>query len=79
MAKKLWLAMVGHESVPGTKLKLLYQEAEPEDREIIPHFADETDDLQNLCVIGVFDVSWELRHRGNKEPFCAAARQIMNG
>jgi len=78
-APKLWLAVVEHEAVPGAKLKLLAQPAEPTDEQILPHFAGELglgESLDDLYVDGVFDVTHELQYRGNLQAFKETAAQM---
>lgn len=76
---RLWLAIVEHVVVPGAKLKLVMQQAEPTPAEILPHFAGEVGDgesLDDLYLNGVFDVTHELQYRGNLQAFMEAAVQI---
>jgi len=78
-APKLWLAVVEHEAVPGAKLKLLAQPAEPTAEQILPHFAGELglgESLDDLYVNGVFDVMHELQYRGNLQAFKETAAQM---
>lgn len=78
-APKLWLAVVEHEAVPGAKLKLLAQPAEPTAEQILPHFAGELglgESLDDLYVNGVFDVTHELQYRGNLQAFKETAAQM---
>lgn len=81
--KTLWLATVEHTEMPGTKLKLLYQENEPTDDEITSAFAGEVGNGELpsavLVVTGVLDVTWDLQFRGNLEQFMAAASDIEAG
>lgn len=80
MKNKLWVAMVDHEEVPGTKLQFFFQETEPTAGEIFPLFAqdvdEEEDPMEVLMVTGMFDVTHELQHRGNLATFLAAAKQM---
>ena len=80
-APKLWLAVVEHEAVPGAKLKLLAQPAEPTAEQILPHFAGELglgESLDDLYVNGVFDVTHELQYRGNLQAFTEAADAMVS-
>ncbi|MGY6257322.1 hypothetical protein ACXIVK_28075 [Paraburkholderia caledonica] len=54
--KRLWIALVEHESVPGTRPVLITQANEPSDAEIFSRFRDEADAAE-LAVVGVFDLS----------------------
>ncbi|WP_211634706.1 hypothetical protein [Paraburkholderia domus] len=57
--KRLWLAMVEHETVPGTRIVLSFQSAEPADEEILSRFSDVATP-EELEISGLFDVSHAL-------------------
>lgn len=74
--KKLWLALVEHQVVPGTVPVLLYAEDEPSDFEVVhaPQFAGQ--ETPQLVVVGMFDLSFSLRDPYNLAAFITAAEDI---
>jgi len=58
-APRLWIAMVDHKYVPGTRLALFHQVAEPLDEEIFARFAEDAE-AEELTVAGLFDFAHEL-------------------
>lgn len=80
--KKLWMATVEHRQVPGTRVKVLYQAAEPTAPEVRKHFeslldADEVP-ARALKVTGIFDFSHELTQAGNLEQLQAAIADLTS-
>lgn len=59
---KLWMALVEHREVPGTRLQFFYQEHEPTDTEVFARFEDSIPQSEwaELEVTDMFDVTWEL-------------------
>ncbi|WP_321820800.1 MULTISPECIES: hypothetical protein [unclassified Burkholderia] len=60
-APRLWVAMVGHEMVPGTRTVAFFQVDEPSDEQILSRFADVDpgEGTAHLVVEGVFDLTHE--------------------
>lgn len=59
--KDLWVALVEHESIPGTHLHLLFQASEPSDDEILRVAASAEYPIDKLYVAGVFSISHAVR------------------
>jgi hypothetical protein len=59
MKKSLWLALVDHDEVPGTRCELFFQANEPSDRQVKARFSDlPKKDQKQLSVAGMFDLSF---------------------
>lgn len=74
MTKKLWLALVEHESVPGTVPYFFYMENEPSD----PFVKRRTgySPKSELSVVGMFDITHALIH--DRESLVAVHAAIAN-
>lgn len=58
MKKKLWLAVVSHEIIPGTRIHCFHQKEEPKDRQILRRAAlNNGGDSKELSVDSVFDLN----------------------
>lgn len=73
--KTLWLAIVVHEIVPGSKDYLYFQEEEPTDEEVIARAAaDNGGNGDELSVDDVINLSYAFQSKANRETFVAAIR-----
>lgn len=71
--KTLWLALVVHEFVPGTKDYLYFQEEAPTDEEIIARAAaDNGGSGDELLVEDVINLSDAFQSNANRQTFVAA-------
>lgn len=67
-ASRLWIALVDHQEVPGTRVVLFSQPKEPTDDAILGRFRSECD-VSELKVVGTFD----LTHAVDTDPDSLAA------
>ncbi|MGF6604023.1 hypothetical protein P3T23_008778 [Paraburkholderia sp. GAS448] len=76
---RLWVALVEHQTVPGTQPVLIAQPTEPDDAEIFARFTAETG-ADELELVGVFDMSHVLEvDPGSRDALDRYVRSLAEG